>query len=387
MNDPSLPEDSVRAGQVGTPAEPVRPPLHARGRHIYDAQNKRFKLCSINWYGASDRLFVPGGLDVRHRRDIAALIRRMGFNSVRMPYSDEMVRSNPVVAPGLLSANGDLAAGGVRALDVFEAVVNALTDAGLAVIVNNHITQATWCCGVNPCDAAWCNDYLGPLCRVRQGEAEWIENWMSVMRRFTDNERVVGADLRNEVRGLWGTITWDAWASAAERAAGRLLSLRRDWLMIVEGIASANDLAGAWRRPVRLPHDHDPEKDSGGVVYSVHVYKWSGWGSLVPYSRREWESFAQDMRRNWAFFIEQNLAPVWVGEFGAPDNPSKGDTNYWNNLLRYLHHTDVDFGYWALNPRKPHQHERESYSLLEDDWETVKEDYRLENIRRLLPSM
>lgn len=161
-----------------------QPPLRAQGRDIVDADNVRCTLASINWYGASDELFVPGGLDIQHRSSIALQICRLGFNSVRMPSSDELVRSNPLVLSYLLSANRDLA--GAYALEVFVAAVNALTDAGLAVIINNHITQATWCCGTNLCDAAWSNDHLGPLCRVRQTEVQWIENWETVMSSFVE---------------------------------------------------------------------------------------------------------------------------------------------------------------------------------------------------------
>lgn len=128
-------------------------PLRARGRDVVDREGRRFKLSSVNWYGGSDELFIPGGLDVQHRDVIAQTIRVLGFNSVRLPYSDEMVMRNPAVLPHLLAANPDLI--GMRALDVFEAVVTSLTDAGIAVIVNNHITTATWCCGADPCDAGW----------------------------------------------------------------------------------------------------------------------------------------------------------------------------------------------------------------------------------------
>ena len=72
-----------------------KPPLHTQGRHIHDSSGARVKLASVNWYGASDEHFIPGGLDVQHRQDIATTIRRLGFNSVRLPYADEMVRKNP----------------------------------------------------------------------------------------------------------------------------------------------------------------------------------------------------------------------------------------------------------------------------------------------------
>ncbi|OAA68483.1 cellulase [Niveomyces insectorum RCEF 264] len=367
---------------LGTPAaESFLPsyklPLRTRGRNIVDAVGRRYKLASVNWYGASDEHFVPGGLDVRHRDAIAQTIRSLGFNSVRLPYSDELVMRNPAVAEQHVAANPDLA--GLRALDIFEAVVTALTDAGLAVIVNNHITSSTWCCGADPCDAGWANDHLpAALCRVRQSEDDWIDHWEAVMARFVDNPYVVGVDLRNEVRGLWGTMTWDRWAAAAERCGNRLLRLNPNWLVVVGGTESGNDLSGVARRPVRLDLDNR-------IVYSAHVYSWSGWGSREGrYAQRGYASFVASMRRNWAYLVEGNLDPVWVGEFGAPHTPNVGDANYWQNLLRFLKSVDADFGYWAMNPRKPAASEKETYALVEDDWTTPVVDYRMRDMSELM---
>lgn len=351
-------------------------PLRAQGRDVVDTEGRRFKLSSVNWYGGSDELFIPGGLDVQHRDVIARTIRVLGFNSVRLPYSDEMVMTNPTVLPHLLAANPDLI--GMRALDVFEAVVTSLTEAGIAVIVNNHITTATWCCGADPCDAGWANDHLGPICRVSQTEEDWIRHWELVMERFVDNPRVVGADLRNEVRGLWGTMPWERWASAAERCGNRLLRMNRDWLIVVGGTESGNDLRGVERRPVRLDVDDR-------VVYSAHVYAWSGWGSSEGrFAQRPYASFVRTMRENWAYLVERDIAPVWVGEFGAPHLPGAGDVNYWQNLMRYLKAIDADFGYWAINPRKPKDNGKETYCLVEDDWITPVLDYRMKDMVELM---
>lgn len=354
-------------------------PLRTRGRNIVDAAGRRFKLASVNWYGASDEHYIPGGLDVQHRDVIAKTIRSLGFNSVRLPYADEVVMRNLEIEipPHRVAANPDLV--GLSPLDVFEAVVTALTDAGIAVIINNHITSATWCCGADPCDAGWANDHLpAALCRVRQTEDDWIAHWESLMARFVDNPFVIGVDLRNEVRGLWGTMTWDRWATAAERCGNRLLKLKADWLVVVGGTESGNDLTGVTRRPVRLDLDHR-------VVYSAHVYAWSGWGSHEGrYAQRGYASFVAAMRRNWAYLVEGNLDPVWVGEFGAPHQPSVGDANYWQNLLRFLKANDADFGYWAINPRKPAAHAEETYALVEDDWLTPVLDYRMRDMAELM---
>jgi aryl-phospho-beta-D-glucosidase BglC (GH1 family) len=354
----------------------VYAPLRTQGRHVVDARNERFKLISVNWYGASDELFIPSGLEVQHRSSIAKTIRRLGFNSVRLPYADEMVRTNSPILPHLLAANADLV--GLRALDVFAAVVNSLTDAGLAVIINNHITHSTWCCGADPCDGLWFNDHLGPICRVSQTEEQWVENWEIIMRPHVNNPLVIGTDLRNEVRSLWGTLTWDRWATAAELAGNRLLAMNPNWLIVVEGLGSGNFLNEVGTRPVRV---FVPNR----VVYSAHVYGWSGWGSTGgQYAKRPYASFVRSMRENWGYLLENNIAPVWLGEFGAPHRPSKGDAHYWENLMRYMRVVDVDFGYWAINPRKPKDNEKESYSLVEDDWESPVLDYRMRDMQKLM---
>lgn len=149
--------------------------------------------------------------------------------------------------------------------------------------------------------------------------------------------------------------------------------------MVVEGVSSANDLSGARARPVRY-------SVPGRVVYSSHVYSWSGWGSLVPFSKRSYPSFVEEMRRNWSYLLEEDIAPVWVGEFGVGGNPAGGDRHYWVNLMRYLEHVDADFGYWALNPRKPHKNEFESYGLLGDDWRSERGGFRLRDMKRLMRS-
>ena len=131
------------------------------------------------------------------------------------------------------------------------------------------------------------------------------------------------------------------------------------------------------RRPVQLSV---PDR----VVYSSHVYSWSGWGSLVPYHKREYDSFAKDMDRNWGYLLSSNAAPVWVGEFGASHHSDKGAHHYWDNLMKYLRLSDADFGYWAINPRKPEKYDNETYGLLRPDWETPVEDFRLADLRRLM---
>jgi aryl-phospho-beta-D-glucosidase BglC (GH1 family) len=85
---------------------------------------------------------------------------------------------------------------------------------------------------------------------------------MQAIGHQTSNS-IPGADLRNEPHGIY--CPWSTWAPAAEKASEALLKMQPNWLMIVEGIASANDCSGARSRPIRLSI---PNR----LVYSSHVY-------------------------------------------------------------------------------------------------------------------
>ena len=109
------------AATAGTGARgAAKVPLQTDGRWIVDRRGERVKLASVNWFGAESAEFVVGGLDKQPLPEIARLIRRGGFNSVRLPWSNQLVEENPVVADQYLAANPRLQ--GKRALEVLDDV-------------------------------------------------------------------------------------------------------------------------------------------------------------------------------------------------------------------------------------------------------------------------
>ena len=120
---------------------------------VTDSAGERVKLSCVNWYGAHMEGFVVNGLDVRPVADIAQTIASLGFNCIRLPFSLEQFYDNPTVEPSRLSANPSLV--GLSSLDVFDATVSALTEAGLMVILNNHNSAAGWCCSEQDGDGLW----------------------------------------------------------------------------------------------------------------------------------------------------------------------------------------------------------------------------------------
>ena len=76
----------------------VAPPLHTRGHQIVDAAGHTVRLTSVNWYGFDQKEFVVGGLDHAPLATIVSEIVALGVNSVRLPWANETLEHNPVVA-------------------------------------------------------------------------------------------------------------------------------------------------------------------------------------------------------------------------------------------------------------------------------------------------
>ena len=107
---------------------------------VVDSAGARVKLACVNWYGAHMEGHVVNGLDRRSVEGIATTIASLGFNCVRLPFSLEQFYDNPLVEDARLTANPELK--GQTSLEVLEAVVTGLTEAGLMVILNNHNRSA-----------------------------------------------------------------------------------------------------------------------------------------------------------------------------------------------------------------------------------------------------
>ncbi|MEU8773698.1 cellulase family glycosylhydrolase [Streptomyces sp. NPDC048606] len=367
---------------VGPAAAPAwTPPLSTRGRYVVDARGERFRLRSGNWDGAQgswngsgdlaepanhhsgqNANGIPLGLDRVPLPRLLADFRALGLNSVRLPFSNEMLRTTTPVPDAAVAANPELR--GRTPLQVFDAVVAALTAEGFAVILNNHTVTTRWCCGLDG-NERW---------NSGRTTARWADDWVFLARRYRDNPRVVGADLYNEVRrDVWDDPNWglgDAhdWHAAAQEAADRILTeANPDLLIVVEGInwtgVPADGLAHG--RPTLTPVrtlSHTLVV-SNKLVYSAHFYGYTGPHHSGATGMGETHDLRyQDMTReqldktlyDQAFFVSAETgahftAPVWISEFGiGADERAPAPRTWFANLTDRLTASDADFAYWPL---------------------------------------
>ena len=82
---------------------------------------------------------------------LPTFIAAVGFNCVRLPWALDTLFINPVVKEERLSANPELV--GSTAMELLDATVTALSEEGIIVILNNHISTAQWCCPAE--DGLW----------------------------------------------------------------------------------------------------------------------------------------------------------------------------------------------------------------------------------------
>jgi len=357
-------------------------PLSTRGRWIVDADGNRFKLRSGNWHGASGTWNgsgnadedanhhagensgrIPLGLDRAPMAEIIAGFREIGINSIRLPFSNEMIHDTRPVTDDAVAANPALR--GRTPLQVYDAVVRELTASGLAVILNNHTNTTRWCCGVDG-NERW---------NASQSTETWENDWLFMARRYRDDKRVVGADLYNEVRrDVWDDPNWGLgddhdWFAASQRVGDRILTeANPDLLIIVEGINwTGIPVDGfAHGRPTLEPVRHLSHTlvDSGKLVYSAHFYGYtgpnhSGATGIGETTDPRYQDLSPteliDVLNRQAFYVtaEQDrhfTAPVWISEFGVGGREETGvkQRAWFENFVDHLIRTDADFAYWPL---------------------------------------
>jgi hypothetical protein len=356
-------------------------PLSTRGRYIVDANGNRFKLKAGNWDGAQGHYLgsgsttdpadnehgevsydVPLGLDRAPLSQILADLHSLGLNAIRLPFADALIHDTSTVPDDAVAANPQLK--GDTPLQVYDAVVAALTGDGFAVILNNHTTTYRWCCGLDG-NERW---------NSGQTTAQWEADWLFMVNRYKGDKRVVGADLRNEVRrDTWDDPNWgwyddhDEYA-AFEDAGNQILQADPDMLVVMEGInwyGIPTDIT-PHGRPMLTPVANLSNTliNSGKLVYSAHFYAYTGPANsgassgLGATSDPRYEDLTPDQLaqvvNSEALFVTQSgqhfTAPVWVSEFGAA---GRGETDtkeqaWFDAFTDILAANDTDFAIWPL---------------------------------------
>lgn len=334
--------------------------LHAEGTQIVDATNAPVHLAGLNWYGSEQQDFVVGGLDFESYQSILWAIKRAGYNTVRLPFSDQMVEQNPIITAHV-QANPELS--GLHALDVFDRVIAYAGAIGVSVILDNHRS-----------DAGWSSQENGLWYTSAYPESAFDRDWATVAQRYASSNAVIGADLRNEPHGAarWGNgDPATDWKMAAERAGDTVLTSNPHLLVMVEGVQFfgtapsywwGGNLMGVATAPISLQFA-DGMSAHSQLVYSAHDYGVDNCNSGCPWfnSTTSYMSLASIWDQYWGYITADAsrpyAAPVWVGEFGTCNynlacvsNSAPGSQGQWfQSLVQYIGSKHLSWAYWSAN--------------------------------------
>jgi endoglucanase len=354
---------------------------HTSGNQILDADGNPVRIAGINWYGFETPDEIAHGLWAQDYHVIINDIKALGYNTIRIPFSNQMVE-DPIVPQNLsfYNATGPINTDleGLNALQDLQKIVTYAGEVGLKVILDDHRSEAG--------ESAEANGLWYTSTYTSQ---DWVNDWVTLAKLFAGNPTVVGFDLRNEPHTPAGDTyaegaTWGTGDAATdvrlayEQAGNAILAVDPGALIFCEGIsenpdASASggydttwwggDLAEAGQYPVTL-------SSPGHVVYSAHDYgpdlfqqTWFNSSTTPASLDAVWNQF-------WGYLYADDTAPVWVGEFGT-DNTSAdiesttaGSQGQWfESLVSYLtSNPGMGWTYWALNGE-------DSYALLDSNYD------------------
>jgi endoglucanase len=335
-------------------------PLKTNGKYIVNAiTGQPVKLASVAVIDFG-KAGTHWGQNRQSLQNLLDSIKAAGFNSIRLPLSIQLMTE-----PGVTANQGNLAATnpelrGKTNVELLDTFLNECAARGLGVILDMHdmnkdaYTSPLWYQNVSSPDQSSSmvfnglnapgNQYTGQV-----SENDFAKVWAALAQRYANHPAVIGADLFNEPHepATWGDGGPTDWRRAAEKIGGTIQQYAPNWLIIVEGIGAdkkTNNIGDAWwggnlanvaKAPVRL----------NNVVYSPHDYGpsvWGNWWLAEPTAMRElWE-------REWGYIARNNIAPIWVGEFGQPNlSAEDGGGKQVRQLLDYLEEIGGHFSYWA----------------------------------------
>ena len=368
---------------------------HTSGNRIVDSNGDQVRIAGVNWYGFETSDFLVHGLWAQDYKTILNTIKSQGYNVVRIPFSNQMVESNPVPSGFTTYANGqqaNTALVGQTALADLDTIVAYAGSIGLRVILDNHRSEAG---NSNEANGLWYTSAYP--------QSKWIADWQALAGRysasqftFNGNPTVIGMDLRNEPHlianggytgacwtgdtetngsysGCPASLTSQNWPVAAEAAGNAILAINPKLLLFVEGNDcydgtcgwQGGNLMGVASNPVLLSVPNQ-------LVYSAHDYGPSLYAQPWFNSSTTPSSLDAIWNKFWGSISANGTAPVWLGEFGTDNNLSDiqntaaGSQGQWfQSLIAYLQaNPSIDWTYWALNGE-------DSYGLLDNNYDAT----------------
>lgn len=122
--------------------------LHTQGAQILDSKNQVLLLRGLNWFGLETSNLAPHGLWSRSLDSMLDQVKGLGYNCLRLPFSNDVLRNQSKPTGIDFSLNPQLQ--GLTSLQLMDQVIAAASKRGIKVILDRHrflslgLTMAGW---------------------------------------------------------------------------------------------------------------------------------------------------------------------------------------------------------------------------------------------------
>lgn len=356
--------------------------LSVSGNKLYDAQGNVVRLTGINWFGFETSNRAPHGLWTRDCKSMLIQIKDLGFNSVRIPWSNAILEPgatmngisdaptpDPYTGRQLNVEESQLQS----PLELLDLIVDYCQELNLKIILDNHSREPD----------GYLSEELWYTPQV--SHQKWVDDWVFLADRYKNKDAVVAMDINNEPHGKngggsqWGTGNpANDWKLAAEACGNAILAVNPNVLIMVEGVEEYQGETYWWGGNLKGVADHpvvlnDPSK----LMYSPHEYgptvhnqSWFSDPSFPGNMPAIWEE-------NFNYIHTQGLSPMFAGEFGIKTQGGP-DEVWFDAFLDFMVDKGYSWTFWCWNPNSG-----DTGGILKDDWTTIH-DWKM---NKLIPHL
>ncbi|KAI1332502.1 glycoside hydrolase family 5 protein [Xylariaceae sp. FL0255] len=367
-------------------------PFSVSGTQMKDSRGETIVYGGANWPGHNE-VMIPEGLQYQSIATIVSMMKSVGMNAIRLTYAIQMVDEiyengkDTTVQQSFITALGQTNGTSAYAkfiaknpsfnstttrLQVFDAVAAECAKQQIHVHLDNHMSNATWCCSTTDGNAWWGDTYFNTTNWVRgiTYMATHAKSWTALTSMSLRNEPREPDDNSALVKSSYNWETWYQWVRTGSKAINTanpnififLSGLDFDtWLTpIVQGTAltpgtakySASDFPGYADKLVLELHNYDNSATSCSSMES----------SLSSDGYQALSSSAV------------NKFPVVLTEFGFDQTDSSWQGVYATCIKSYLTQQKSSWIIWVLSGsyyiRSGTQDYDETWGLLTHDWST-----------------
>jgi endoglucanase len=295
--------------------------LHTEGRYVVDDSGRKVYLRGVN--RPSLEWDVNGD---RHHTDIDwANIKAWGCNLIRLPFAQDLWEQSESYRI------------------VIDRCVNLSEQHGIYIIIDNHRST-----------------YLGnqPYHYPTDWDT-WLSMWEDISTRYKGRHHVLFG-IYNELTDL----NYTEWSGHAQDAYNTIRRNAPDNIVVIGALRTGGDLSWVVDHPV----------NGTNIIYDGHLYVYH---DPMPDTIDGIKDY-MDRSCGYKSVIDNNIAPVLIGEFNAFD---RSEETWMRNFLKVLNEWELNYAAWAYV--NYFESPGIDTNLVEDDWviPTWKGQLLIESIR------